>query len=137
MTDEGKLLISLAIIRISVGLFFLIWSFEKILKPEIAQAVFSRFYFLEISPAFSVAIGILQTLIVLAFLAGVFKLWSYGAVLGMHTVSVLSTYQQLFNPYQPPNHLFWAGVPTLGAIFALFILRNNDNLFTLNFTGIK
>jgi hypothetical protein len=137
MTEEGKLLISLAIIRISIGIFFLVWSIEKIIAPELAQRVFKNFYFSEISPGVSVIIGIIQTLIILAFLLGLFKTFSYGALLGMHTVSVLSTYQQLLNPYQPPNHLFWAAVPALGALIALFILRKNDRLLTINLTAFQ
>jgi hypothetical protein len=137
MTDEGKLLISLAIIRISIGIFFLVWSIEKIVAPELAQKVFKNFYFSEISPGVSVILGIIQTIIVLAFIAGLFKTLSYGALLGMHTVSVLSTYQQLLNPYQPPNHLFWAGVPVLGALIALFILRKSDRLLTFNLTAFQ
>ncbi len=137
MTDEGKLLISLAIIRISIGVFFLVWSIEKIIAPELAQKVFKNFYFSEISPSISIILGIIQTIIVLAFMAGLFKTLSYGAVLGMHAVSVLSTYQQLLNPYQPPNHLFWAGVPVLGALIALFILRKSDRLLTLNLTAFQ
>lgn len=132
MTDEGKLQISLAIMRISIGIFFLVWSIEKIVAPELAQRVFKNFYFAEINPTVSVIIGIIQTLIVLAFLLGLFKTWSYGALLGMHTVSVLSTYQQLLNPYEPPNHLFWAAVPVLAALVALFILRQEDQLLTIH-----
>jgi putative oxidoreductase len=137
MTDEGKLLISLAIIRISIGIFFLVWSIEKIVAPELAQKVFKNFYFSEISPGVSVILGIIQTIIVLAFIAGLFKTFSYGALLGMHTVSVLSTYQQLLNPYQPPNHLFWAGVPVLAALVALFILRKSDRLLAINLTAFQ
>ncbi|MGB3535316.1 MAG: hypothetical protein WBA13_17595 [Microcoleaceae cyanobacterium] len=137
MTDEDKLLISLAIIRISIGIFFLVWSIEKIVAPELAQRVFKNFYFSEISPGVSVIIGIIQTIIILAFLLGLFKTFSYGALLGMHAVSVFSTYQQLLNPYQPPNHLFWAGVPVLGALIALFILRKSDRLLTINLTSFQ
>ena len=131
MEDE-KIRLSLAIVRITTALFFLIWSIEKIIAPQIAQGVFEKFYGLEITPTVSTIIGVIQTLIVLGLLAGLFKTFTYGMLLGMHTVSVLSTYQQLINPYQPPNHLFWAGVPVLGALIALFLLRENDTLFTLN-----
>ena len=132
MELSRKLGIGLALIRISTGIFFLVWSIEKILYPEVIQKVFSRFYLLDISPTVSVAIGIIQTLIILAFMAGLFKIWTYGAILGMHAVSTLSTYKELFNPYEPPNHLFWAAVPTLAALIALFLLRKEDNLLTFS-----
>ena len=132
MELSRKLGIGLALIRFSTGIFFLVWSIEKIIYPETIQKVFSRFYFMEISPTISLAIGIIQTLIILAFMAGLFKIWTYGAILGMHAVSTFSTYKELFNPYEPPNHLFWAAVPTLAALIALFILRQEDNLFTFS-----
>ena len=130
MQLEQKLQVGLLLIRISTGIFFLIWSVEKLVHPEITQKVFSRFYMMEISPSISLAFGVLQTVIVLAFMAGLFKTWTYGAILGMHAVSVLSTYKELLAPYQPPNHLFWAAVPLLAALIALFILRREDRLLT-------
>lgn len=134
MTNNRKLEISLAIIRITTAAFFLIWSVEKIIKPEISQKVFSRFYFSNISVGVAVVLGILQTIVILLFLAGLFKLWTYGALLGMHAVSTLSSYGPLLDPYTPPNHLFWAAVPTLGALVALFLLRDEDRLWTLSST---
>ncbi|MBE9098222.1 hypothetical protein [Vacuolonema iberomarrocanum] len=132
MTSTKNIQIGLATIRITVTAFFLIWSIEKIIAPEITQGVFSRFYSLTISSGFSVFIGIVQTAIVLLFLAGLFKLWTYGALLGMHAASVIAAHQPLFDPYMPPNHLFWAGVPTLGALIALFLMRDEDQLFTFS-----
>ena len=135
MNREQKLQISLLLIRLSAGVFFLVWSVEKLMHPEITQKVFERFYMMQISPTVSFVIGIIQTLFVLAFMAGLFKLWTYGAILGMHAVSTFSSYQQLLNPYEPPNHLFWAAVPTLAALVGLFLLRKDDVFLTV--TGNK
>ena len=132
MKQEQQLQIGLALIRLSTGIFFLIWSIEKLIAPEVTQRIFARFYMMQIPIAASYAIGILQTLIVLAFMAGLFKIWTYGAILGIHAVSTLSTYKELLNPYEPPNHLFWAAVPVLAAITALFLLRKEDSLLTIS-----
>lgn len=126
--------IGLATIRMTTAAFFLVWSVEKIVAPEIAQKVFARFYASNVSAGVSIIGGILQTAIVLLFLAGLFKLWTYGALLGMHAVSTLSTYEPLLNPYTPPNHLFWAAVPVLGALIALFLMRAEDRFLTLSGT---
>lgn len=131
MKQEQQLKIGLVLIRLSTGIFFLVWSIEKIISPEIAQKVFSKFYSIYISSSFSQAVGIVQIIIVLAFMAGLFKTWTYGAILGMHAVSTLSTYKELLNPYEPPNHLFWAAVPLLAALIALFLLRKEDNLLNI------
>ena len=131
MTDSRKIQVSLAIIRISTAIFFLIWSLRKLIQPESTQKIFSNFYFMEVPLAFSYIAGVIQTLIILAFLVGLFKTWTYGALLGMHIVSVLSTYQRLLNPYESPNTLFWAAVPALGGLIALFLLRDKDEFLTL------
>ena len=131
MKLEQQLKIGLFLIRLSTGIFFLVWSVEKLIFPEVTQKIFSRFYMMEISPTVAYGIGIIQTLIILAFMAGLFKLWTYGAILGMHAVSTLSTYKELINPYEPPNHLFWAAVPLLAALIALFLLRKEDTFLTV------
>ncbi len=64
-------------------------------------------------------------------MAGMFKLCTYGAILAMHAVSSLSTYKELLNPYEPPNHLFWAAVPLLAALIALFLLWEENNLLNI------
>ncbi len=76
-------------------------------------------------------VGVVQTAIILAFACGLWKIWTYGAVLLMHTASTLSTIGQLANPYSDINHLFWAAVPVLGALVVLFILRKDDKWLTL------
>lgn len=129
--QEQQLQISLALIRLTTGIFFLVWSLEKLIHPEKIQKVFTKFYMIDISPTVSYGIGIVQTLLVLAFMAGLFRLWTYGAILGMHAVSTLSTYKELLNPYESLNHLFWAAVPTLAAIVGLFLLRESDNFLAI------
>lgn len=128
---DRNLALALVLMRLSIAAFFLVWSLEKILAPEVAARVFGTFYFTALPAPAALGIGVVQTAVVLAFAAGVLKTWTYGALLLMHTVSVLSTWERLLNPYEPPNHLFWAGVPVLAALGALFLLRDADRLLTL------
>lgn len=129
----GRLQIGLALLRLSAGVFFLIWSADKLVNPGHAQNVFSHFYFLSISPSIVIAIGVAQTVVVLAFMAGLLKTWTYGAVLAMHTVSVVSTWKQLLTPYseESPAILFWAAVPLLAALVLLWLARDEDRWLTL------
>ena len=132
MTESRKLEIALLSLRLTIGAFFLVWSLEKILAPEIARRVFETFYFSSPSDLQLAIIGLVQTAIVLAFMAGALRFWTTGLLLAMHTVSVLSTYDRLINPYEPPNALFWAAVPLLAALFGLFLLRNSDRLVSVD-----
>ena len=131
---DTKLEVSLLIMRLTFAAFMLIWAVDKVIAPEHAQSVFSRFYFTELSPKLFIAIGLVQIAIIAAFAIGFARLWSYGAVLLMHAVSTASTFAQLADPWGagPKGLLFWAAVPTLGAIIALFILRDRDRLLSVD-----
>lgn len=132
--DRGsmaKLRLGLVISRMTLGVFFLVWSLEKIVAPEIAQRVAETFYGGAPGVNTLLLIGIAQTVLILAFMAGLMKTWTYGALLVFHTASVLTTVGRLINPYEPPNHLFWAGVPVIALLILLFLMRNEDTLFVL------
>ena len=132
MRTDKTLKISLFLIRVSLAAFFLVWAIGKLVAPEITQAVAESYYASAVSSSASTVFGILQLLIVLLFLAGLFKTWTYGAVLGMHAVSVIVAYGRFLDPYTAPNYLFWAAIPTLGALIALFLMREQDQLFILS-----
>jgi putative oxidoreductase len=69
-----------------------------------------------------------------AFAVGFARFWSYGAILLMHMASTASTYSQLLSPWdgERPQLLFWAAVPVLAAMIALFILRDRDRLLSID-----
>lgn len=60
-------------------------------------------------------------------LFGVAKTLAYGALIALHGVTVVVSWRQLVHPWADvPNHLFIASVPLLGALIALFLLREHD-----------
>lgn len=130
-TPDRDLEISLALVRLSTAGFLLVWVFDKLLNSERAMQTFSKFY-TEISADEAMfAIGIVQLILVSAFAAGLFKTFTYGVVTLMHAVSTLSSYKLYLEPFARPNILFWAAVPVLAAMIALFILRRRDRLLSL------
>ena len=48
----------------------------------------------------------------------------------MHTVSTLSSWRQYLDPFD--NLLFFAAWPMLAACIALYLLRDHDNLLSIN-----
>ena len=72
MTDTRKLEISLLTMRLSVGVFFLVWAIQKTVAPEMAQRVFETFYFSSPAPTLLMLTGLAQLAIVIAFMAGLF-----------------------------------------------------------------
>lgn len=123
--------LALFILRAGLGVFLLLWSIDKLVQPESTVGIFKYFYLLDISTWAARAVGILEALLSLAILAGLWKRWTYGLGTLLHGVSTLSTYKQLLSPFGQ-NHLFIAAVPVLGAFVALYLLREEDDLWSLD-----
>ncbi len=124
---EVKLSISLFIMRISIAAFFGVWTSLKFFRPEWFENVFQNFYGLEfVSKDLAWIVGAAQVLIVVIFALGLWRGVTY-AVLGlMQAAGVLGSVPNLMNFTQYPNNLMWAAVPALGAVIALYILRDYD-----------
>lgn len=128
---SGNAALPLLILRLATGYFMLLWAIEKLIKPEGAVGIFGYFYGMEISTNISVALGIVQTIIVICFLVGFMRRLSYGLVLLMHAVSTLATWKHLVDPFglyllESPQHLFFAAVPVLAGTWLLYALRDQD-----------
>jgi putative oxidoreductase len=125
-----KLALCLLLLRISVGLVMMVWAFDKILNPSHGAAVFESFYGLEgVGESVVRGIGFAQAIIVLAFLLGVARKWTYGAVLLMHGITTLVSWSAYLQPLE--NILFFAAWPMLAALVTLFLLRNHDRMASL------
>ncbi len=125
-----KLKISLFLLRLSIFVVMFFWTLDKFLNPEHAAKIFTHFYlFPNAGQSVLAIIGGLQMMVVLAFVAGFFKKYTYGLVLVMHTVSTLSSYKQYLDPW--PHLLFFAAWPMLAGCLMLFLLREEDTLYTI------
>lgn len=127
-----RLPVALFALRITVFLVMLVWTVDKVLNPDHASAVYEHFYFLPgIGPGLLAAVALAELVIIILFLAGIARTWTYGAVLLFHAVSTLSSWQVYLDPYSGSNILFFAAWPMLAACFALFWLRDQDTMLTV------
>ncbi len=133
MERDSNLELALFLMRITTAIFMAVWAVDKIVNVKHAQAVLSAFYaWKDASPQILMGIGIAQVLILLAFAAGALKFWTYGAVFLMHAASTLVGWSKMIPPYGPTASMtFWAAVPVLAGIFALFLLRDRDRMLTI------
>lgn len=128
----GRVPLVLLLLRLGVFIVMIMWTLDKFLKPEHASQVFAAFYGLQgIGGTLIYALGIIQLIIVLGFVAGIKKTWTYGAVLLMHAASTLVSFPRYLDPFTTPNLLFFAAWPMLAACFGLFYLRDLDILWTV------
>ena len=126
-----RLSLSLLLLRLSLGLVMMVWAFDKILNPGHGAAVLEGFYGLPGTGEQLIrAIGIVQGVIVLGFVLGIAKTWTYGAVLLMHSVTTLVSWSAYLEPLK--NILFFAAWPMLAACITLFLLRHQDRIASLS-----
>ncbi|MCR9184316.1 MAG: hypothetical protein NXH81_02840 [Halieaceae bacterium] len=129
--DRQRIANALLLLRLGVFIVMIMWTLDKFINPQHAGAVFENFYGLSGFPgaAFKV-IGFLQLLVVLAFVAGFMKRYSYGLILVLHGISTLSSWQQYLDAFN--NLLFFAAWPMLAACIALYMLRDLDTRWTVD-----
>ena len=131
--QDKRLEMSLLFLRLTVFLVMLMWTIDKFANPGHAAKVFEKFYYIAgLESAVLYVIGGMEIIILLLFLAGYKKKYTYGAVLLFHTVSTLSSFKQYLAPFDGPNLLFFAAWPMLAACVALFLLRDHDTLLSVN-----
>lgn len=128
---EQRIANALLLLRLGVFIVMIMWTLDKFINPEHSGAVFNNFYGLGgLSDTAFIVIGALQLLVVLAFVAGFMKRYSYGLVLVLHAVSTLASWQQYLDPFN--NLLFFAAWPMLAACIALYMLRDLDVRFAVD-----
>ena len=119
-------------LRLGVFIVMFVWVLDKFVHPTHGAKVLKAFYSIDGVPVEAVyAMGLVQLVVVLMFLAGYAKRISYGLVLAMHGASTLISFPKYLAPFD--GLLFFAAWPMLAACIALYLLRDEDTRFT--FTG--
>ena len=123
--DDPRVSLALLWLRLGVFITMLMWTLDKFVQPEHAARVFENFYKLGgLGESIFLILGVLELALILAFVLGVAKRFTYGAVLLLHLASTLSSYQQYLDPFK--NLLFFAAWPMLAACATLYLLRDLD-----------
>lgn len=132
MKQEVRLRWSLAALRLTVFIVMAAWTVDKFVRPDHAAKVFAGFYGLGgLGETVLRGLAVAEVLLLVLFLVGAAKTFTYGAVLVLHLISTLSSYRQYLAPFEGPNLLFFAAWPMLAACLALFLLRDEDTLATV------
>jgi putative oxidoreductase len=123
---------ALAVLRVSLGGFFLLWGLEKFVIPTATVGIWAKFYGVGLAASLVPLVGAFESGLAVAIAVGLWRRVSYGLGLVVHAASVLSSWRQLIDPWGlrsggPPNHLFLAGVPVLAGFVALYLLWSGDS----------
>ena len=121
---------ALLILRFFLAIFLLQWSIEKLILPDAAARIAQGFYGVTLAMPASYALGIAELIVSVALLFGFYRTISYGLSLLIHTVTIVVSWRQLFDPWglaKVGNHLWISTWPTWGAFAALFLMRTWDS----------
>lgn len=121
--------IPVALLALRIGIFILMaaWTLDKFVRPEHAGHLAEQFYLLKgFGKAVVYLVAVLESALLVAFLLGLAKRFTYGAVLLLHGLSTLAGFRQYLAPFQGPNLLFFAAWPALAGCIALYLLRDLD-----------
>ncbi|MCS3902573.1 putative membrane protein YphA (DoxX/SURF4 family) [Methylohalomonas lacus] len=129
MPDTERLKISLLLLRLGVFIVMLMWTLDKFVNPDHAAQVFAGFYGIANAQSIMLAVGLAELALVIAFVIGLFKRWTYGLVLLLHGVSTFASFGKYLQPWD--SLLFFAAWPMLAACIALYLLRDQDTLLTV------
>lgn len=128
MNKKNRIEWSLFLLRLGVFIVMFAWTLDKFINPGHAAKVFENFYFIGgLGQEIMMIIGAAELLIILAFVAGLWKRFTYGFVMIVHGVSTFSSWKQYTTDI---NLLFFAAWPMLAACIALYLLRDLDTKFT-------
>ncbi|MFV2057154.1 MAG: hypothetical protein ACC707_11850 [Thiohalomonadales bacterium] len=123
-----RLKISLLLLRYGIALVFIVWSLDKLLNTTRTKEFYPG-----LSLDTTVVMGMLEIILVLAFLLGLYKSYSYAIVLIMHTVSTFLPWQYYLQPFiAKTNLLYFTAWPMLAACIAIYLLRQQDTLLTIS-----
>ncbi|HPF45478.1 MAG: hypothetical protein KDF58_01950 [Alphaproteobacteria bacterium] len=121
--------ISLLLIRLTVFLVMLVWTIDKFTNPGHGARILESFYFIEgAGETIVMMMGAIEIVLIFAFVAGLWKKYTYGIILILHGLTTFASWKQ----YLEMNLLFYAAWPMLAACITLYLLRDLDVKFSLS-----
>ncbi len=121
---------SLFLLRLGVFIVMFAWTLDKLLNPGHGVRVFEHYLFIEgVGRTVMMTLGAIELVIIVAFLLGLWKRYTYGFILVVHAISTFSSWKQYTVDI---SLLFFAAWPMLAACITLYLLRDLDVKFTLS-----
>ncbi len=132
-TQLARLELSLFLLRIGVFIVLLAWTLDKLLNPAHAISIFEEFYFISgLKNSVMMGVGVIELVFILIFVAGIWKRYTYGIVILVHTISAIAPWEkytvELGATY---SMLYYADWPMLAGAITLYVLRDLDVKYTL------
>lgn len=124
---------ALLIMRAGLVWFIFLWAIHKVITPKQYQQLAKWIDGVDISFAQIYGVAALQLLVCALAIIGIFRYFSYSALLLMHFFTVTRRWERFFDPFAinekgfPVNRNPVIDLAVLGALIALVLLIKRDN----------
>lgn len=138
MTFTKRHYLSIAVLRISLGMLLVWWGLHRILTPMKGVGLQQKFYFgLFPSESIQYAFGYFELTVGALVVLGLFRKFAVPAQLMITGFSAMTIITALLDPFAlwlpfekvaPIQHLFYPSVIALASAVFLFLMREHDRL---------
>ena len=131
--DDWKDGAALLIMRLGLAWFIFLWAAHKIITPKQYQNLARHFDGVDVSFAQIYGMAAFQIAVCVLVALGMFRLFSYSALLVMHFFTVTRRWEKFFDPFAlsekgfPINRNAVIDIAVLGAMIALILLVRRDH----------
>ncbi len=126
-----NLKLPLFVTRIFIFLFLLPWQLMRFTKQDVINNISNKYYKFSMPEIGSTISGVLMMALLIAFVIGFKKKITYFLVLILHALGTIMTIPYLIPGTEKFNALFLAAIPTIGAMWLLWALREQDTMLSL------
>ncbi len=126
--------LSLLLLRISTGIYLLLWGLLKLQASDTAVSISNKYYFGLISgDVVNTGLGVLQIAVGLAVMLGLFRNISYVAQLVWYVLGLLPIMAYILDPFglylvEAPKLTFFPSTTLLFASIVLIAFREYDTM---------
>lgn len=123
---------SLLLLRVSLGVLMLLWGIDKLVNTTHGVRVAEGFYAgIGTSPAFLQGFGVLQILLGVLVIVGLWRAAAYPLLLAVTTVTALGVWKSIVDPWgwvlEGSNVLFYPSLIIFAGALVLWAFRDHDS----------
>lgn len=134
MKQDWKDGAALLIMRVGLAWFIFLWAAHKIITPKQYQNLARHIDGVDVSFTQIYGVAAFQIIVCILVALGMFRIFSYSAILVMHFFTVTRRWEKFFDPFAlsekgfPINRNAVIDLAVLGAMIALILLIRRDHL---------
>ena len=134
MKQDWKDGAALLIMRVGLAWFIFLWAAHKVITPKQYQNLARHFDGVDVSFAQIYGMAAFQIAVCILVALGMFRIFSYSALMVMHFFTVTRRWEKFFDPFVlsergfPINRNAVIDLAVLGAMIALILLIRRDHL---------